>query len=302
MKKLKRTKTTIFFLAWLHLWSSLVGALISSPNQYTRECHRHTPTLLQEAANDDDRSPTDGTSTPVNGNTIPAKKLRQISRGYPLSAYELDPQENKSSLFFSEASSFDFQRSTRLLQGRSYAKVTAFEKENLFKSPSVQDLASPKISGDDINKLWSSAGFRLGVFLISFNVLPLFTKFAASFETTPLMDGTLSDKLGTGISILFGTFISLTLSILYKRQQDISAEIAKESSTLVLLTRNVLQIFKEDEDRLLDAGDCISNQVRILVKESRGAELLTMMYSDPYIRILDLLEDEYDNVSYIGEV
>ena len=123
-----------------------------------------------------------------------------------------------------------------------------------------------------------------------------------SLETTPLLDGALSDKLGTGITILYSTFISLTLSILYERQKNISAEITKESSTLVLLTRNILEIFKEDEDRLLDASDCISNQVRIIVKESRGTELLTMMYSDPYIRILDLLTEEYDNVSYTGEV
>ena len=123
-----------------------------------------------------------------------------------------------------------------------------------------------------------------------------------TLETTPLLDGALSDKLGTGIMILYSTFISLTLSILYERQKNISAEIAKESSTLVLLTRNILEIFKEDEDRLLDASDCISNQVRIIVKESRGTELLTMMYSDPYIRILDLLTEEYDNVSYTGEV
>ena len=123
-----------------------------------------------------------------------------------------------------------------------------------------------------------------------------------TLETTPLLDGALSDKLGTGIMILYSTFISLTLSILYERQKNISAEIAKESSTLVLLTRNILEIFKEDEERLLDASDCISNQVRIIVKESRGTELLTMMYSDPYIRILDLLTEEYDNVSYTGEV
>eukprot|EP00979_Chaetoceros_neogracilis_P007720 scaffold1647_cov232-Chaetoceros_neogracile.AAC.2 len=74
-----------------------------------------------------------------------------------------------------------------------------------------------------------------------------------------------------------------------RRQTRISSEVAKESSMLVLLTRNILEIFKEDEARLLAAGDCISNQVRILVKESRGAELLTMLYDDPYIGIVDLL-------------
>ena len=138
---------------------------------------------------------------------------------------------------------------------------------------------------------------RTGVFLSSFFSLPLITKFLTRFAIPLSNYGSISDKFGTGITILYGTLISVTLSILYERQTRISSEVAKESSMLVLLTRNILEIFKEDEARLLAAGDCISNQVRILVKESRGAELLTMLYDDPYIGIVDLLYERGEHVS-----
>jgi hypothetical protein len=183
------------------------------------------------------------------------------------------------------------------VQGRSYAKATAFEKENLVQNPNMQDLSSPITSGDTSDRRWSTPGFRLGVFLSSFFSLPLITKFLTRFAIPLSNYGSISDKFGTGITILYGTLISVTLSILYERQTRISSEVAKESSMLVLLTRNILEIFKEDEARLLAAGDCISNQVRILVKESRGAELLTMLYDDPYIGIVDLLYERGEHVS-----
>ena len=58
----------------------------------------------------------------------------------------------------------------------------------------------------------------------------------------------ITSKFGPGVSILYGTFISLTLSILYERQRDIQNDAAVEASLLALITRNLLSIFRRDED------------------------------------------------------
>ena len=300
---MKKLKNTIHFSPWLYLSSDVVALLATkekfSLNQHPRNSYRSKHLSLRVVTNEENSM--DSKSPPLaNGNDIPVKKRRQRSRGYPLSAYELDPvpPESRSSIFNPEYRLFDYSRSTRLVQGRSYAKAAAFEMENLEQNPSIQDLSSPITSGDS-DRLWSTTRFRFGVLVSSFLALPLITKFLKALETIPLLQlgSSLPDKFGTGISILYGALISLTLSILYDRQKRISSEIAKESAMLVLLTRNVLEIFKEDECRLLDAGDCIANQIRILVKESRGAELLTMIYSDPYIRIMDILFEGDEHVS-----
>lgn len=289
------------YLVVLYLSSDAIALSVTKDtfllNQRARtNARRHW--FLQVTA--DNENSTSGNSTRSVNCNVPAMKRRQKSRGYPLSAYEFDtvPPKSRSRVFkFITSSVFDYERTTRLVQGRSYAKATAFEKENLVQNPNMQDLSSPITSGDTSDRRWSTPGFRLGVFLSSFFSLPLITKFLTRFAIPLSNYGSISDKFGTGITILYGTLISVTLSILYERQTRISSEVAKESSMLVLLTRNILEIFKEDEARLLAAGDCISNQVRILVKESRGAELLTMLYDDPYIGIVDLLYERGEHVS-----
>lgn len=74
-----------------------------------------------------------------------------------------------------------------------------------------------------------------------------------------------------------------------------------EASLLLVATQNIIAIFDNDEDgangdknedddeRALEAGQCIADHVRILVGESRGTELMTMMYADPFTRLLSLL-------------
>ena len=100
----------------------------------------------------------------------------------------------------------------------------------------------------------------------------------------------ITSKFGPGVSILYGTFISLTLSILYQRVKDIQDAAARESAMLTLVTRNLLSVFKKDRDLAIEAAQCCADQVRTLVKTSRGAELMLVMYSDPYARMMELIE------------
>ena len=115
--------------------------------------------------------------------------------------------------------------------------------------------------------------------------------FLDSFVTMPPEDlDEITSKFGPGVSILYGTFISLTLSILYQRVKDIQDAAARESAMLTLVTRNLLSVFKKDRDLAIEAAQCCADQVRTLVKTSRGAELMLVMYSDPYARMMDLIE------------
>lgn len=201
------------------------------------------------------------------------------------------PDDRKTTIFNPEMIPYDYLRSTRLLEGRSYARNTAFQKDHMNDLPNLQDLSSPSESNDILNdKLWSTTGFRFGVFLGAFLAFPKIVIFLRFQETIPLSEfDQLTGSFSTGVSILYGTLISLTLSILYERQKCISDQVATESALLVMLTRNLLSIFKNDKDGKIAAGECIADQVQILVKESRGKELMTMIYADPYGRILDLL-------------
>ena len=93
------------------------------------------------------------------------------------------------------------------------------------------------------------------------------------------------------MAILYGTFISLTLSILYGRQRDIQNDVAMEASLLALITRNLLSIFRSDRSSAIQVGQSCADQIRILAKGSRGSELLAIMYSDPYARMLETIEN-----------
>jgi len=69
---------------------------------------------------------------------------------------------------------------------------------------------------------------------------------------------------------LYGTFVSLTLSILYERQRKIQEAVALEASLLVYATRGLLSLFRKDKQLSLDAGQCTADQIRTLIASSRG--------------------------------
>lgn len=95
---------------------------------------------------------------------------------------------------------------------------------------------------------------------------------------------------------MYGTFISLTLSILYNRQRDIQDNVATECALITIVTRTMLSLFKDSREMAIEAGQCAADQVRTLVRSSRGAELMLVMYSDPYARMLELLDRHEDGL------
>lgn len=181
-------------------------------------------------------------------------------------------------------------RKTRLLKERSYARSEPFETANIAVPPTLDDLAPPISS--IIDKFYVSTPAIIMAFAAAYFTFPFITESLHGIITAS--EDSINEILGTfapGISILYGTFVSLTLSILYNRQRTIQDNVAVECSLLTILLRNSLRLFKRDEERIVEAGQCVADQVRTLVRSSRGKELMLLMYSDPYARILDLIDD-----------
>lgn len=180
-------------------------------------------------------------------------------------------------------------RRTRLLTERAYARSEPFAAENLTLPPNLSDLSPPSTSM--LDGFWISTPARLLSFGAAYFVFPPITEFMAAFiDLSETQLDEIMGRFSPGISILYGTFISLTLSILYNRQRTIQDNVAIECSLLTVVIRNLLSMFRYDPDKAIVAGQCAADQVRTLVRSSRGAELMLLMYSDPYARMMELVD------------
>ena len=81
----------------------------------------------------------------------------------------------KTSFFFPELKVMDYQRATRLVKERSYARKDPFLSNNLNAKPTIQDISSPQTN--NLEKLWVSSWFRLLVGLASWAVFPSLTMY-----------------------------------------------------------------------------------------------------------------------------
>lgn len=185
----------------------------------------------------------------------------------------------------------DSNRRTRLLNQRSYTAREPFEQENINEPPCLQDLKPPPTPYTET--LWISLPIRFLSFALPYCAFPYFIRFLDNYVTMkPDQLSEITSKFGPGVSILYGTFISLTLSILYERQRDIQNDVAMEASLLALITRQLLNIFRGDRALSIRAGQSCADQICILAKGSRGSELLGIIYSDPYARMLETIEEQ----------
>ena len=112
---------------------------------------------------------------------------------------------------------------TRLLEERSYARKEPFAMENITRAPNLEDVSSTTL--DSWEGLWISTPFRVGIFGSAYLLFPFVTRFLDNFVTMPPEQlDEITSKFGPGVSILYGTFISLTLSILYNRQRALQTD------------------------------------------------------------------------------
>jgi len=100
----------------------------------------------------------------------------------------------------------------------------------------------------------------------------------------------INDQFTPGIGILYGTFVALTLDILYERQGKVQENASVEASLLSQVTQNVINLFQNDREIGREAAQTIADQVRIIVYRSRGSEMLSIMRADPYARLLSIVD------------
>ena len=94
-----------------------------------------------------------------------------------------------------------------------------------------------------------------------------------------------------GISIVLGTYFSMTLNILYTRFSQLQQTISLESSMLAYCFQLLLDLFAKDRKNLIPSAQCIADQIHVLIRDSRGKETMRIIYNDPYANILHIVQN-----------
>ena len=186
--------------------------------------------------------------------------------------------------------------SSRLLSDRSYARKEAFAADFRERPPSLPDISPPVPRQGD--RFWIGTPFRIMVAVTAYLAFPFLTEVLARYVSDSPDDlSKITSTFIPGVSIVYGTFVSLTLSILYNRQSKMQEHASLESSLLSILARDLLRFFANDRDRAVEACQCVADQVGRLVTGSRGRELMGIMYSDPYARVVELVTEKSFDLS-----
>lgn len=156
------------------------------------------------------------------------------------------PTTTTTSRLFLMESDFNFFRDsakkTRLLDRRSYASWGPFEKENIYEPPTLDDLRPPPFPFEET--LWISTPYRILTFAVAYYIFPYCIGFLNNYTTMePDLLSDITSIFAPGVSVLYGTFIALTLSILYDRQKDIQNDAAVEGKNFTLFVEQHLLLY-----------------------------------------------------------
>jgi hypothetical protein len=216
---------------------------------------------------------------------------------YPLSSYNLaidEKRQNNNFLSFIDYSATPYSQVTRLVEQRAYARSDQFDRNMADVPPTIDDVAPPPHGYGAVGQFlaWNKLPARAVVGTLAYFSFPYILQCLCFFTRNVESDALLSlvNTWLPGVSIVLGTYVSLTLSILYDRFTRMQETVYKEASLLALTCHSLLHLFEDDKEAAVEGTQCIADQIRILVRESRGREIMGVIYSDPYARILDLLK------------
>ena len=184
----------------------------------------------------------------------------------------------------------DYENKYKILSDyRSYSNRELLDTDHYNMAPTLDDLNQEQPAKSKI--FWVTSGFRLGVLVIAFFVFPLLCNVLnALVEVSDDEFDIINEQFTPGIGILYGTFVALTLDILYERQGKVQENASVEASLLSQVTQNVLNLFRDETEIAREATQIIADQVRIIVYRSRGSEMLSIMRADPYARLLSIVD------------
>ena len=222
-------------------------------------------------------------STTIEPKKINCKDDWNHRRGTPFPSYEKAGNSNLFGLDIFETIDAKHRFKTRFVENRAYARPYQFALANATRLPTMADLEPPEQPNYDF-LAGNSLVNKFAVAVFSFVAFPYISDFISSFiGQTSLVDlGKMAEIFVPGISIVYGTFVALTLQICFDRQASLQRNVSTESSLLSLLARDLLLLFRNREQDAIDACQCVADQVRSLVRESRGSELMGLIYCDPY--------------------
>jgi hypothetical protein len=182
--------------------------------------------------------------------------------------------------------------------------------------PTIDDIAPPPTLYGPLATFlaWNRLPARIVVGALAYHFFCPLIDFVNYVVTEQhLNDDDIAVLVGTflpGISIVLGTYFTLTLSILYERFSRMQETISLEASLLALLFTHIVELFETEtrnrqhdennnddddtatDDTMVEGVQCIADQIATLVRESRGRETMRLMYNDPYTRILNLIKQE----------
>jgi len=267
--------------------------------------------------------------TEANNKTTAAssKKIPFPRSSYHLSKKE----DNINYNFVSFIDHFDdsYTQVARLIEPRRYARSQQFYgTPSNSASPTIDDVACPpSLFGPVADMLsWNRLPARMIVGALAYCTFPIIIDLLESYTIldfeiqdidydlgfyerlrilTSVDSGSLvkidqenRDHLATlvnlylpGISIVLGTYYAMTLDILYQRYSRLQETAALEASMLAYCFQLLLNLFDKDRKNLIASTQNIADQIHVLVRDSRGKEIMRTIYNDPYANILRIVQN-----------
>lgn len=184
----------------------------------------------------------------------------------------------------------DYENKYKILSdSRSYGNRELLDTDHFDMAPTLDDLNQEQPAMSKI--FWVTSGFRIGVVIAAFFIFPVLCNILNTLvEVSDDEIDIINEQFTPGIGILYGTFVALTLDILYERQGKVQENASVEASRLSQTTQNVFNLFRDETDIAREAAQIIADQVRIIVYRPRGVEMLAIMRADPYARLLSIVD------------
>ena len=127
-------------------------------------------------------------------------------------------EESRTPIFFPEMKLLDYARSSRLLKGRSYARVGPFTTEKFDELLTIQDLASPVSKTKFFDRFWVSSWYRLIIFCASWFSFPYATEIIRQVIDYRIVDGSrVADFVDVSADI--GSFFP-AISLIYGKMES----------------------------------------------------------------------------------